>query len=61
MAKTELMESAKNVGAKAEALLERLKALQGDVSASLQLAKKQESILAEKEKAEKKAREERER
>ena len=61
MAKTELMESAKNVGKKAEALLERLKALQGDVSASVQLAKKQENMLMDKEKAEKKAREERER
>ena len=61
MARNELIDSAKQVESRAAELLERVKQLHGDVTASLQLAKKHESRLIEQEKAAAKARAERER
>ena len=55
MSRNELIESAKQVGTKATELLERVKLLQNDVSASLQQAKRHESKLIEAEKAAAKA------
>ena len=52
MPRTELIESARKIGTSAAELLERVKQLHGDVSSSLQIAKRQESKLIEKEKAE---------
>ena len=51
MAKNELMDSAKKLETKAAELLERIKQLHCDVSASLQQAKKQESKLLDAERA----------
>ncbi len=60
MAKNELMDSAKKLETKAAELLERIKQLHGDVSASLQQAKKQESKLLDAERAAAEAKAERE-
>ena len=61
MAKNELIESAKNIETKAAELLERVKQLQNDLGASLQLAKRHEAKLVEAEKAAAKAKADRER
>ena len=61
MAKNELIESAKNIETKAAELLERVKQLQNDLSASLQQAKRHEAKLVEAEKAAAKAKADRER
>ena len=61
MARNELIDSAKLVETRTAELLERVKKLHGDVSASLQLAKRHESRLIEAEKAAAKARAEKER
>ena len=60
MAKNELIESAKQLEQRINELMERVKQLHSDVGSSLQQAKRQESKLIEKEKAEAKARAERE-
>ena len=60
MAKNELMENARQLEARTAELLERVKKLHGDVSVSLQLAKRQEAKLIEAEKAAAKAKAERE-
>ena len=60
MAKNELMENARQLESRTLELLERVKKLHSDVSASLQLAKRQESKLLEAEKAAAKAKAERE-
>ncbi|MBO4384644.1 MAG: translation initiation factor IF-2 [Clostridia bacterium] len=60
MAKNELMDSVKKLEERTSELLERVKQLHGDVSASLQLAKKQESKLLDAEKAAAEAKAERE-
>ena len=60
MAKNELVENAKQLELKVNELMERVKQLHADVGASLQQAKRHESKLIEKERAEAKARAERE-
>ena len=60
MAKNELVENAKQLELKVGELLERVKQLHTDVGGALQLARRQESKLIEKEREEAKARAERE-
>ncbi len=60
MPRTQLSEEAKRISSRTAEMLERVKKLHGEVISSLQLAKRQESLLKEKEEAEEHEREERE-